>query len=184
MWDSLPSAETSRDAPSAWVTRFAALIRPDGCVLDFACGRGWHARWLAAKGFRVEAVDRDLAALSTLRQVPGIAIRQADLENGGWPYDGRVFDAVIVTRYLYRPRMRKLLALVAENGILIYETYMRGQQKYGRPRNPDFLLEPGELPDWLDAHWRIVAFEQDEAGNPQSGCLQRICAIRKAAAPD
>ena len=89
--------------PSAWVTRFAPLIKPGGQVLDLACGHGRHARHLAAIGHSVLAVDRDEAALATLEAVVGIETRVADLEQGAWPFGALRFDAIIVTHYLHRP---------------------------------------------------------------------------------
>ena len=110
------SASQSHPAPSAWVTRFAPLINAGGEVLDYACGSGRHARWLAQRGFHVEAVDRDASALESLQGVPRIDTRRADLESGQWPYAGRRFDGVIVTNYLFRPRLEMLLALLGPGG--------------------------------------------------------------------
>ena len=95
--------------PSPWVTRFASRITAGGEVLDLACGSGRHARWLASRGFRVEAVDRDAVALELLAGVPHLNTREADLEDGPWPYAGRHFDAIVVTNYLFRPRLPLLL---------------------------------------------------------------------------
>ena len=69
----------------------------------------------------------------------------ADLENGPWPLAGERFDAVVVTNYLWRPLMPSLLASLADGGVLIYETFALGNEAFGRPSNPDFLLRPGEL---------------------------------------
>ena len=164
--------------PSPWVVRFAPLIAPAGEVLDFACGGGRHARWLAQRGWRVEAVDRDGAALAALADEPRVATRQADLEDGSWPYAGRSFDAVVVTNYLYRPRLTLLLDCLAPGGVLIYETFMAGNERFGKPSNPDFLLRPGELLARLGGDFTIVAFEQGEVHVPRPVAIQRVCAIR------
>lgn len=168
--------------PSAWVTRFASLIRAGGEVLDFACGSGRHARWLAARDLRVEAVDRDTAALELVQGLAGVTVRVADLEAGPWPYGGRSFDAVVVTNYLYRPNLDRLLACVAPAGVLIYETFMQGNERFGKPANPDFLLRPGELSSMLGEGWAVVAFEQGEVELPRPAMVQRICALRGPAA--
>ncbi len=165
-------------APSAWVTRFAPLVRAGGRVLDLACGGGRHARWLAARGYAVEAVDRDAAALAGLRDVPGVTPRQAELEDGPWPYAGARFDGIVVTNYLYRPRFAELLACLAPGGVLIYETFMLGNERFGKPSNPDFLLRPGELLERLADGCRIVAFEQGEVAAPRPAVVQRVCALR------
>ena len=163
---------------SAWVQRFAPLIRSGGEVLDFACGAGRHARWLAAHGWRVEAVDRNAEALGALAGVPGVQVRQADLEQGAWPYRGRQFDAVVVTNYLFRAHFELLLELVAPGGVLIYETFMAGNERFGRPSSPAFLLAPNELLRRVHEGWTVVAFEQGEVGGERPAAIQRICALK------
>lgn len=85
--------------PSDWVTRRAHLVAPDGAVLDVASGRGCHARWFAARGCRVLALDRDDEALASMSAHEGIDTLTADLETGApWLLEAdRSFDAVIVT---------------------------------------------------------------------------------------
>ena len=144
-----------------------------------ACGAGRHARWLAALGYRVEAVDRDAALLASLSDVPNVHTRLADLEADPWPYAARQFDAVIVTRYLHRPLLPLLPGILAEGGTLIYETFMLGHERFGRPSNPDFLLRPDELLKTFAPYLDIVAFEQGEVSAPAPAVLQRICAIRR-----
>ena len=164
--------------PSGWVRRFSAAIRRGGTVLDVACGSGRHARWLASAGHKVEAVDRDAAALDALADAPGVRTLQADLESGDWPYEGRRFDAVVVANYLFRPAFAHVLGSVAPGGLLIYETFMVGNERFGKPSNPDFLLAPDELLHLVDDRFRVVAFEQGEVAAPKAAMVQRICAIR------
>ena len=170
------------DTPSAWVVRWAPLIVAGGEVLDVACGAGRHARYLARRGHRVTAVDRDAAALGKLAQIPGIEARAADLERDPWPFEAAAFDAVIVANYLSRPLFPHLLAALRPGGILIYETFMRGNERFGRPSNPDFLLAPGELLDRIAGALTPVAFEQGVVSAPKPAAIQRLCAAR--AAPD
>ena len=167
--------------PSPWVTRFAALIPAGARVLDVACGYGRHARLFAARGAVVEAVDRDAKALATLSGVAGIAIREADLEAGAWPFDGERFDAVVVSHYLHRPLFPHLRAVLADDGALLYETFAVGNEAFGRPSNPDFLLRQDELLELAaaaPAPLTVVAFEQ---GLTQYGdafaVLQRVAAV-------
>lgn len=167
-------------APSPWVVRFATLVRPRGVVLDVACGRGRHARFLAARGHPVEAVDRDDAALQALAGTRGITATRADLEAGPWPYPGRRFDAVVVTNYLHRPLLARLGASVAAGGVLLYETFMRGNERLGRPSRPELLLEPGELLAAFPG-LAVVAFEEGRVETPWPAVIQRLCAA--AAAP-
>jgi SAM-dependent methyltransferase len=172
---------SSLSTPSPWVVRFAPLIAAGGEVLDYACGGGRHARALAARGFRVEAVDRDGVALELLAGLPNIQPRVADLETGPWPYAGRRFDAVVVANYLFRPRLAELLGLLGPGGVLIYETFMVGNERFGKPSNPDFLLRPGELLDLTRSAFGVVAFEQGEVDQPKPAMMQRICARRGGA---
>lgn len=164
--------------PSPWMTRFAPLIPAGGEVLDYACGGGRHARWLAVRGFRVEAVDRDGEALEALAGLPNLTPRVAELEAGTWPYAGRRFDAVVVANYLYRPRLQSLLGLLSPGGVLLYETFMVGNERFGKPSNPDFLLRPGELLDLTRGAFTVVAFEQGEVVRPRPAMVQRICAVK------
>jgi len=163
--------------PSAWVRRFSALIPHGGRVLDYACGSGRHALWLAGEGYRVEATDRNRDALAALTDVDGISTRALDLEADEWPYAGQTFDAVVVSNYLFRPGFERMLNLVSEGGVLIYETFMVGNEQFGRPSSPEFLLMPGELLTRC-AGWQIVAFEQGIVQHPRQAAVQRICAVR------
>lgn len=168
-------------APSPWVQRFAPRIAPGGQVLDLACGDGRHARLLADRGYRVEAVDRDAAALASLTGLAGIIPRLADLEGGEWPYGRAQFDGIVVTNYLYRPRLDDLLAALKPGGVLIYETFMAGNEAFGKPSNPAFLLRPAELLEVVRSRLNVVAFEQGRIGTPETAVVQRICAIASEA---
>jgi SAM-dependent methyltransferase len=165
-------------APSAWVCRFARLIATGGTVLDLACGSGRHARYLAGLGYRVEAVDRDSAALAALAGVAGVATRCADLESAGsaWPYERGRFDGVVVVNYLFRPLVDDLLGALRPGGVLIYETFALGNEKLGRPSNPEFLLRPHELLQWVEGRMEVVAFEQGRVELPKPAVIQRLCA--------
>jgi SAM-dependent methyltransferase len=164
--------------PSPWIARFAPLIPADGEVLDLACGGGRHARLLAALGHRVEAVDRDGDALAQLAGIERVTPRQADLEGGPWPYYGRVFDGIVVSRYLWRPLMPQLFNCLDEGGVLIYETFMAGQEQFGKPENPAHLLRVGELLDMVGKRFTIVAFEQGEVAGEKPQVMQRLCVRR------
>jgi SAM-dependent methyltransferase len=164
--------------PSPWVKRFGGLIPRGDRVLDFACGSGRHARWLAARGLQVDAVDRDEAALASLSGVAGVTSLHVDLEDGEWPFGRDSHDALVVTNYLFRPRFDLMLSVLREGGVLIYETFMVGNERYGRPRSPEFLLKPGELLERLAGDFCVVAFEQGERGSPPQSVVQRVCAVR------
>jgi SAM-dependent methyltransferase len=166
------------DAPSAWVRRFADLLPAAASVLDLACGHGRHARLLAGRGHAVEAVDRDAQALTELAGLNGVTVRRADLETGTWPYAGRHFDGIVVCNYLHRPLFAHLIDALAEGGVLIYETFMRGNERFGRPSNPAFLLEPGELLEAFVPPLTVVAFEQGEVVRPKPAVVQRLCAVK------
>ncbi|MGB7992015.1 MAG: methyltransferase domain-containing protein [Candidatus Methylophosphatis roskildensis] len=168
------------DRPSRWVERFAALVEPGARALDLACGGGRHTRLLAARGARVTAIDRDAAAIARLDGSLGVRALCADVENGHWPLADEQFDALVVANYLHRPLFSDLRRCLAPAGVLIYETFMVGNERFGRPSNPDFLLRAGELLDLCAGMW-IVAFEQGEIEDIKPAMVQRICAIQRPA---
>lgn len=127
------------------------------------------------------AVDRDGAAIAGMRGVPGIALCEADLEQGPWPFDGWHFDGIVVTRYLHRPLFPRLIAALAPGGILIYETFMVGNEAFGRPRRGDFLLRPNELLDAFAACLEVIAFGQGFEARPTPAVMQRLIARRAGA---
>lgn len=163
------------DAPSAWIARFATLVPSGATVLDVAAGRGRHARFFAQRGAQVVAVDIDAAALADLADVAGITVRVADLEGATWPFADATFDAIIVTNYLHRPLLAHLLAALKADGVLLYETFATGNERFGRPSNPAFLLREGELLDVVRERLSVVAFEQGrvEQGGVEQGRLQQ-----------
>jgi SAM-dependent methyltransferase len=161
-------AHESPETPSPWVVRWAPLV-VRGPVLDVASGAGRHARLFAARGLEVVAVDREV------RVIPGVRFVKADLEDGSpWPFAGRRFGGIVVTNYLHRPLFGRLAAALEEGGALIYETFMLGNERFGKPSNPAFLLHPGELLEAFRA-LTVVAFEQGESAN---AVRQRICVVR------
>ena len=174
-------------APSAWVARFAGLVaaarepgadESAGVVLDLACGAGRHTRFFLERGYRVVALDRDVSGLADLAGAAGLDRIEADLEHAPWPFGTRRFAGIIVTRYLHRPLLPTLIAALAEGGVLIYETFARGNERHRRPRCPDFLLEPGELLEAVRATLHVVAYEHGlmRAGAPR--VIQRLCAVK------
>ncbi|MCI3205688.1 MULTISPECIES: class I SAM-dependent methyltransferase [Pandoraea] len=167
-------------APSPWLVRWAHLIAPGARALDVACGHGRHSRWLASRGVNVTAIDRDEAALATMSTLAGVTTVSTDLEGAPWPLPAdATFDAVIVTNYLHRPLLARIAASVAPGGVLIYETFAQGNERYGKPSNPLFLLAPGELLDVArEAGLRVAGFEDVTLPAPRAACVQRLCATR------
>jgi SAM-dependent methyltransferase len=173
------SAAMHRDPePSRWVTRFASLVRPGAAILDLACGRGRHTRWFHARGHPVAAVDLNVSGLEDLRGQATLELIEADLEGAPWPLPGRRFGAVIVTNYLWRPLFPSILESVDEDGVLLYDTFARGNEAYGRPTNPAFLLEPSELIEVVRGRLQIVAYEHGHVERPRPAIRQRLCAVR------
>ncbi|HUQ28465.1 MAG TPA: class I SAM-dependent methyltransferase [Usitatibacter sp.] len=164
-------------APSPWVQRWASFIRPGGAVLDLAAGAGRHARLLARMGFEVDAVDRDASLFTQVP--PQVRLLQADLEEGPWPYEGRLFDAIVVTNYLHRPLLPVLARSLEPGGVLIYETFAHGNEKFGKPSNPAFLLAPGELLETVRGKLRVLAFEDLVVSEPRPAAVQRLAARRE-----
>lgn len=162
--------------PSPWVERFAPLVRSGGPVLDLACGGGRHSRLFAGRGHPVTALDIDLRGVEDLRGRAELV--QADLENGQpWPLADRRFAAIVVTNYLHRPLFPALLDALEPGGVLLYETFMRGNARFGRPSAPAFLLGSGELLERVAGRLQVVAFEQGEVSSPKAAVVQRLCAV-------
>jgi SAM-dependent methyltransferase len=169
--------------PSAWVQRWAGLVQPGGEVLDLACGRGRHARLFAARGCRVVAADRDPDAVAALQGTQGITTLCVDLEGAPWPFAAASFDAIVVANYLHRPQFPHIVATLRAGGVLLYETFMAGNERYGKPSNPAFLLQPGELLEAFGGVLSVVAFEQGVVGSPARAVVQRLSAVRDATGP-
>ena len=167
--------------PSRWVCDWAHLVTPGGAVLDVASGAGRHARWFAARGHPVTALDRDAAALATMRDQVRITAMLADLEGAPWPLPSDTKSAaVVVTNYLHRPLFGSLMRALAPGGVLIYETFAQGNERVGKPSNPAFLLRPGELLDAVRPYLRVVAFQDGFLAQPRPAYVQRICAVLEA----
>ena len=157
--------------PSAWVLRWAPLIT-HGTVLDVACGSGRHANYFLDRKIKVVAIDREP------QTIPGARFVQADLEDGSpWPLPGERFEGIVVTNYLYRPLLGILQESLAEGGVLIYETFMLGNERFGRPSNPEHLLRPGELREAFSG-LAVRGFEESEVDLPKPAMIQRLCAVR------
>ena len=167
--------------PSKWVVEHAPLISKGGKVLDLACGSGRHAIWLSRQGYQVDAVDRDAQTLAGMQGMPNINVSIADLETGNWPATDQRYDGIVVSRYLFRPLLSTLAEMLNPNGVLIYETFMLGNERYGRPSNPDYLLARDELISVYAPLLKIYAFEQGKVDEPVPAMTQRICAINSQA---
>lgn len=185
MTDPTPPKHLTITEPSAWVTRWAGLIKPAGRVLDVAAGGGRHGRLFLERGHPVTFVDRTIAPLADLEGHPDATIVQADLEDGSppegvtpWPFAGQAFDAVVVVNYLHRALFPDLLACLAPGGVLIYETFARGNEDYARPRNPDHLLTSGELLELAHGRLQVVGYEHGVLINGDiPGVKQRLVAV-------
>jgi SAM-dependent methyltransferase len=168
-------------SPSPWIVRFAHLVPAGASLLDVASGRGRHARFFAARGVRVLAVDRDGSALASLAGIGGIRTHTADLEREPWPFGAARFDAIVVANYLHRPLLAPLVDALADDGVLLYETFARGNEAYGRPTNPDFLLQRDELLQLARDRLAVVAFEQGVIAAPGGrAVVQRLAALGRA----
>jgi SAM-dependent methyltransferase len=168
-------------APSPWIVRFAHLVPAGARVLDVAAGHGRHALFFAGRGAHVLAIDRDAAALATFASRSEIETRALDLEAGGWTLGNETFDAIVVVNYLHRPLFPYLLAALAPDGMLLYETFAVGNEAFGRPTNPQFLLRERELLDVVREKLTVVAFEQGlSRGVDRAAVVQRIAAVGRA----
>jgi SAM-dependent methyltransferase len=167
--------------PSSWVARYASLVPDPGPVLDLAAGNGRHTRYFKDLGYTVLAVDRDVSGLADLATDARVIIMEADLEAGRWPFADSVFGGVVVTNYLHRPILRRIAAALKPGGVLIYETFAVGNERFGKPSNPNFLLKPDELLKLAKKTKLVVhGYESGEVQEPRPAVLQRIVAQRPA----
>jgi SAM-dependent methyltransferase len=167
--------------PSPWIARFASLVPVGGRVLDVACGGGRHTRLFLDLGHPVTAVDIDISGLEALAGRPGLRMVAVDLEDGKpWPFIGETFAAVVVANYLYRSLLSRMVEAVEPGGLLLYDTFAVGNEQFGRPRNPDFLLQPGELLAVAATQLRVLAYEDLIVDDPQPAAMQRIAARRES----
>jgi SAM-dependent methyltransferase len=175
---SSPSEAHGLGSPSNWVKRWSHLVPPQGQILDIACGHGRHMKWFAEQGHTVVGVDRSSEAIDAAADY-GEAVL-ADIENGPWPLMSgdqvRQFDAVIVTNYLWRPLFPVIAQSVAPGGLLVYETFSKGNETVGKPSRPDFLLRPAELLHTFE-NMHIIAFEEGFLEHPPR-FVQRIAALQ------
>lgn len=163
--------------PEPWVTTFSPKI-PLGPVLDLACGKGRHGRYLLSLGYPVTFLDRDISGVTDLENHPNVQLMQYDLENDNpWPFPDNQFSGIIVINYLHRHLLPYLPAALKSNGIIIYKTFAMGNEQFGRPRSPEFLLQENELLDTLGQHLEVIDFRQGKETNPDR-ITQSICARR------
>ena len=160
--------------PSSWLTTWAGLVGAEVPVLDVAAGKGRHTQFFADRGHRVTALDRDVSALTPSDTIEVI---QADLEDGSpWPLAGRRFGAIVVTNYLHRPLFPVLFDSLQPGGILLYETFMEGNERFGKPARPEFLLKDGELLELVRGRFSVTAYEARMISQPKMAMVQRIAA--------
>ncbi|TVS12729.1 MAG: class I SAM-dependent methyltransferase [Gammaproteobacteria bacterium] len=163
--------------PSPWVQRWSASVLPQAPVLDLACGSGRHGRLFLDRGHPVTFVDKDISGVADLADQAELI--EVDLETGGpWPLGTRRFAAVVVTCYLHRPILEHIVAAVAPGGLLIYETFARGNEACGHPARPEYLLEEGELLEAVRGRLTVLGYEHGYDDEPKPGVRQRIAAQR------
>lgn len=147
-------------------------------MLDLAAGSGRHTRYLRRLGYRVVAVDIDLSRMADLADDEGVELVEADLESGTWPLEGRRFDGIIVTNYLHRPLLAVLADSLEPGGVLLYETFAEGNERHGRPSNPEFLLREGELLEAFSSKLSVIEYEHGYEREPRPAVRQRVFAVR------
>ena len=161
---------------SSWVRRHADRIAPASNLLDLACGNGRHARYLANLGHRITLIDHDLSGVIDLVDDDRFELIEHDLEHSPWPLTGRSFGGIVVTNYRHPPLYPDLIAALCDHGTLIYDTFAIGNERFGHPRNPAYLLKPGELLDAFAPKLHIVAYDHGYVDAPKPAIRQRLCA--------
>ena len=162
---------------STWVRRFLPGVAKGGSILDVACGAGRHMRLALELGYTVTGIDKDLSQVEDLAARKDVGLIEADLESGrAFPLKDMAYDGVIVTNYLWRPILADIIGCVADDGVLIYETFAAGHERHGKPCNPDFLLANNELLEAVLPRLCVVAYEHGLRGGKHPKIVQRIAA--------
>lgn len=150
-------------APCPWVRRWAGAIDVDGPVLDLACGGGRHTAYLTLLGYPVIAIDREIDGMKAFESVPTVTLLEADVENGPWPLEPKSLAGIVITNYLHRPHFRTYYETLKSGGLFIMETFTtKNTERFGRPRNPDHVLKPGELYRLMSPEAELVAYEETQ----------------------
>ena len=165
--------------PTQWLVDHARILPSTGDALDVASGSGRNAFWLAARGLRTVAIDRDADAIAGIRETAErlrLPLRAdiVDLEIGDATLPVAAYDLIVVVHYLHRLLFPALRAALRPGGIVVYETFTRGQAQRGKPTNPAFLLEPGELRELVAPLEVLVEREGDFEGK----MLASVIAVR------
>jgi tellurite methyltransferase len=169
-------------APAPLLVEFSPLLEDEnleGPVLDLACGSGENGLFLAALNLPVILADQSREALAAARrsaQAQGLKVQiwEVDLETGGNPLQEEFYRAILVFHYLYRPIIPHIRKAIRKGGILIYETFTSEQPKYGKPHNPDYLLQPRELAGWFQ-DWQIIRYFEGLLEDPRRAMAQIVC---------
>lgn len=169
--------------PAPLLLKFWRLFSQSGPhtpVIDLACGKGQNGIFLATKGIPVVLIDRSASKLALARHAAKkvgakMNFRQLDLERGdSTPLPMESAGGILVFRYLHRPLMPDIKKALTTGGVLMYETYTRAQAKYKRPKNPDYLLKPGELQHWFEG-WELIHYYEGTAQDPERAIAQIVC---------
>jgi len=149
-----------------WISAHLQQLPQEGLALDLACGKGRHTRLLLDHGLAVLAADitPDVDVAAAARNGQALETLQYDFEAEPWPFPAEFFDVILVCNYLHRPLFEHMRDSLKPGGKLIYTTFMQGNEQYGRPRNPDFLLKSGELQDIFNDGFIIEAAEESDNG--------------------
>ena len=169
---------SNHSKPSEWVRKYANLISHGGAVLDLACGSGRHTRFLLERGIKVTALDYDISQLKDITNTKNLKTIEHNLEGSSpWPFASQAFDGIVVTNYLHRPLFPKIVESLAHKGVLIYQTFAVGNEEYGRPRNPEYLLSDDELLKVFGKHLHVVQYSYGFIKQPSPAVMQSICCI-------
>ena len=164
--------------PNKWVECYSSLIPFGKGVLDLACGSGRHTGMLLNNGYQVTAVDIDTTLVKQNFSNKKLNIVKCDLETlSSWPFGKNSFLGIIVVNYLHRPLYSRIMESLEEGGVLIYQTFADGNSRYGKPKNPDYLLKRGELKTVFGG-MRIISYQHGYLSYPSQSVVQRICCIK------
>lgn len=189
-WDDRHASTREAGTPSTFVVEALAALAASspplvsGRALDLACGRGRHALFAAAHGWRIDAVDFSLPALTALRReasTQNADVRCLAADVGVWPIPKATYALVLVVSFLDRAIFPALRAAVAPGGALVYETYLRTDDAPSAVR-PELCLRPGEL-ETLCRDWDVILRRDERGWHRGVPAVRAAIAARRPATP-
>ena len=156
-WDSKHLTAPIPDKPIELITNYAKLSNGKQ-ALDIACGMGRHSKYLASKGFKVDALDISSTAIKSLQGLENIKAKEVDFDT--YTLEENKYDLIVCTYFLQRSLFPQIEKALKVGGIFIYETYLYHPDNTKIPSNRTFLLEVGELKSTFNDRYELLHMQE------------------------